>query len=154
MKKGIIVCLSLMLLFACSSKYERDTRPGEYVAISYEKLQEEIKDGEDLFVIFTQKGCDHCAQYKEEMLNTYLETHHVIVSEFVLSDEANYSQELFTDIQNFTVTLTDDANKQFLGTPYTIVIEDGELKEGISGPLTVEKMEEIVVKYQLDKVEE
>ena len=154
MKKLLIICLNFMLLCACTKGYERDTTPGEYVPITYAELQDEINNEQDMFVIFTQAGCEHCAQYKSDVLNTYLETHHVIVREFILSNEENYSQQLFTDIQNFTVTLTEDVDKQFIGTPYSIVIEDGQLKEGISGGLTEAKLEEIVTKYQLDKIKE
>ena len=63
-------------------------------------------------------------------------------------------RENWSSLFRLSMTLTEDVDKQFIGTPYSIVIEGGQLKEGISGGLTEAKLEEIVTKYQLDKIKE
>ena len=45
-----------------------------------------------------------------------------------------------------------DELKQFIGTPYTMVIRAGNLVEGISGSLTEAHLENIVKDYKLDRV--
>lgn len=158
MKKFKIICLAFIFMFVCACSntpsYTRDETAGEYIRISYAQLKQKVENDENFMVLFTQKGCDHCAQYKETVLSSYLETHHVDVYEFVLSNEENYNQEFFTEIQNYTASLTKDENQQFIGTPYTMIVKDGELKEGISGAIAKNDLEEIVVKYQLDELQE
>lgn len=140
------------MLCSCSSvDYKRDTSAGEYIAISYQELQNKIDNEEDFIVIFTQEGCNHCLEYKETVVNEYLKKHNVKLFEFILSNEPDYSQDFFTGVQNFTVSLTDEMEKQFLGTPYTMIVQDGILQEGISGTIKEKDFDDLVIQYQLDE---
>lgn len=154
MKKiGIsLLCLLMLGLSACSKEkeYTRDTRKGNYIEITYDELNTKIDKGDKFIALVSQTTCDHCQKYKDEVLKEYLKNHHLDVYEVNITNEEN-PQECFTEIQNDVKKLVEDEDKQFYGTPYTLVVQKKKIKEGVSGIVSKDELEKIVVDYQLDE---
>lgn len=153
MKKiGIsLLCVMMLSLVACSQKkeYKRDTSEGEYIELSYKEMKEKVKSGDTFIALISQTACEHCQTYKKEVLKPYLKKHHLEIYELNITNEEN-PQETFTDVQNYINKLTDDEDMHFFGTPYTFVIDNGKLKEGFSGALDKDQLDDVVTDYQLD----
>lgn len=158
MKKLKILFISFMLCLcvACTKEntYVRDTTPGTYEEISFAQAKEKIKNGDTFIALFSQTKCTHCQEYKETVLDSYLETHHITIYEINITNE-EVPKEAFTEIQNYFVDFTDEEEKQFLGTPFTMIVQNGKLMEGVHGTIVEEDLDQLVVIYKLDaKIEE
>lgn len=154
--KILLLCFFTCLCVACTNdkEYIRDTTPGSYEEISFMEAKEKIENGDTFIALFSQTKCTHCQEYKESVLDPYLETHHITLYEINITNE-DVPKEAFTEIQNYFVEFTKEEEKQFLGTPFTMIVQDGNLAEGVHGTIVEEDLEQLVVKYQLDaKVEE
>ncbi|MDQ0362680.1 hypothetical protein J2S15_003434 [Breznakia pachnodae] len=63
--------------------------------------------------------------------------------------ELNLTNE--EDPQGVFDALKEELGDTFKGTPSTIIIENKEVAEFISGEMTEDELEDLVVEYQLDK---
>lgn len=155
--KILMVMLFLVLVSGCGPSYNRDTSAGSIKEITYDDAKKMIHEDETVIMFFSQTNCGGCQAYKE-MLNEYLKNHHVIMYEFNFTNHEGTPEEkseIFTkDLPGMIKDMTDDEEQYFVGTPYTLVMQSGELKEGISGALDVDEFDKLVMKYQLDENKE
>lgn len=144
MKKLFLVLASfLVVLSGCDNSYDRSSDAGEIVEISYKEYEEMKKDDGPYMVLISQTNCSHCIDYKENVLNEYMPEHGFTIYELNLTNEE--------DPQGVYDALKEELGDAFKGTPSTIMIEKKEVAEFISGTLTEDELEDLVVEYQLDK---
>lgn len=156
MKKiGIMfLCTFVFLLGACGVSYERDNRKGKIEEITFEHVKEKMDSDEKFMLLFTQTSCSGCISHKK-MLKSYLKNHNLTVYEFNFTNYQGTNEDLrklfMEEVPNMIKKLTNDEDKWFVGTPFTVVMDQKQLKEGISGVIGEEDFEELVVEYQLDE---
>ncbi|MDF9824010.1 putative bacteriocin transport accessory protein [Breznakia sp. PF5-3] len=145
MKKIALICSCLLVVFmsSCSASYERSTKPGEIVQITYDEYKEMKKTDDTYMVLITQTYCSHCKTYKKETLDVYLPEHGLTIYELNLTNEKN-ANKVFNELK-------EEFDGEFSGTPATLIFEDGENKVMHSGVLKEGELDDYVTSYQLDK---
>lgn len=144
MKKLFLVLASfLVVLSGCDNSYDRSSDAGEIVEITYKEYEEMKKDDGPYMVLISQTNCSHCIDYKQNVLDVYMPEHGFKIYELNLTNEE--------DPQGVFDALKEELGDTFKGTPSTIIIENKEVAEFISGELTEDELEDIVVEYRLDK---
>ncbi|MEG0265340.1 MAG: thioredoxin domain-containing protein [Erysipelotrichaceae bacterium] len=140
MKKILLIgCTMLILLSGCSSSYERDTQPGEIIEMTYQEALDKVKNKDTFVLVISQSACGHCKLLKD-MLNVYLEDHHVIVYDALL-DGTNLSLE----------AIQKDFPK-FKGTPDIYVVKKGKLTSHAAGSMEEDEFDQWVVDHKLDEL--
>lgn len=150
----IIMCTLAVLLGGCDTKnkeYVRDTTPGTLEKTTLEDIYEKFENKEDFVLLITFTFCAHCQRLKE-VLEPYLENHHVVVYELVMDELVPTNKEYEEAKAKLNKYL-----KDYEGTPSFYYIEDGKKKEEIIGfdegnSNAIDAYDEIVVKHQLDAV--
>lgn len=156
--KKTFLCLMMMctlLISGCSESYERDTNPGKIETISYETIKQKIENKDKFIVILVRDGCHHCEVY-EESLNTYLKEHNVTVYSMNFMNEEEPTK-VWDEVKEQIFEKKTEDQAEFLGTPHTLVFEDGKMKESYSGAMTYDlgnmgDFEDLVVEYKLDEL--
>ena len=73
-------------------EYERDTTPGSRTAVTLEEATKKKNNGEQFILLFTKDDCSYCAAF-DEVLNPYLENHHLDILEVDLTE----AEEMYQD---------------------------------------------------------
>lgn len=142
MKKILICGFALLLLVSgCSKSYERDDSAGEVRYINYSDALKMKKENKTFLLMLTMPTCSHCRDM-EEMLETYLTNHHVIVYNAAMIDDEG--QEISTEEAQQIFS-------QFAGTPDINYIKKGIIEDHFSGYMSEDKFDEFVTDNQLDK---
>ena len=134
----LVVASFLVILSGCGTSAPL----GEIVYISYEDYKNMKNEDGAYMVLISQTDCSHCIAYKENVLDDYLHNHEITVYELNVTNEEN-PRAVFT-------SLSEELGMGFQGTPATIIIENKEIKELISGEISTTELDEIVTDYQLD----
>ncbi|MDH6367970.1 MULTISPECIES: hypothetical protein [Breznakia] len=146
MKKliAILTCTFLVLSGCSSSKdYERDTSQGKLEEITFEQFKNHSFAEGDAMVVLSQTTCSHCKIYKEDTIIPYLLEHNVTVYELNFTNEE--------DPKGAWVEVQEMLDGKFTGTPATLIVNGDELKETVTGEVTLDDFDDLVVEYQLDK---
>lgn len=155
-KIGIMfLCAFVLLAGGCGKiSYERDASKGKIEEITYEEVKEKMESNEKFMLLFTQTSCGGCISHKK-MLKSYLKNHNVTIYEFNFTnyegDDPTLSDLFMKVVPDMFKSLTDDEDQWFVGTPFTVVMDQKQMKEGISGIIEEEDFEKLVIKYQLDE---
>lgn len=72
--------------------YERDTTPGSRTVVSLEEATQKKNNGEQFVLLFTKEDCNYCAEF-DEVLDPYLENHHLDIVEVDLTQ----AEEMYQD---------------------------------------------------------
>ncbi|MEF9961810.1 MAG: lipoprotein [Erysipelotrichaceae bacterium] len=141
MKKILLIGATLLLLLSgCSNQaYERDSNPGEIIELTYADALAKIKNKESFVLTISQSNCSNCTLLKE-MLEPYLEDHHVVIYDALLDGSMLTLEQIQADFP------------EFKGTPDLYVVKKGKLTSHIAGSMEEEKFDEWVVKHKLDEV--
>lgn len=106
----ISVFLTAILLTGCNGKIT------SYQEIKYDKLIEMFEDKEDFVLFIGSSQCSHCQSYKPKLEAiikvNQIKVYYIDVNE--LSNDENEALERYVP---------------YSGTPYTVFIEDGKVKE-------------------------
>ncbi|MBQ7892076.1 MAG: thioredoxin family protein [Erysipelotrichaceae bacterium] len=126
MKKLIVICSLLFVLFGCMSE-----PVGSLTEISMQTFQEQVDSKETFIVLFSQTTCSFCKAYKET-LKDYMKEHPLDVVYIEVDKEEN------TDA--FDLLLEDKLDKlEYL--PATVYVKDGEVVDFCEGELMPEQIE-------------
>ncbi len=140
----LITCM-LLVVSACSSNkdYERDTTQGKITEITFEQLSDHSFAKGDAMVVLSQTTCSHCKIYKEDTIVPYLLEHNLTVYELNFTNEPDPAASW----EKVSKMLEEGLE----GTPTTLIVNGGKVKEVIVGEQSLEDFDDIVVEYQLDK---
>ena len=155
-KKLIALCLGLLLV-GCGQgvNYERSTEPGVIEKITMDEVLEKVDNKETFMFVFTQSSCPNCQDFKENILEEYIQTHGFVFNEVVLSYDME-TAPVFDWVEkhpNPVDQLEEGFTQEDVLTPAFYFVEDGEVKDiYIGGAMNKKILEEMIVKYQLDEV--
>lgn len=142
----VIVIAFALVLSGCSSKYKRDTSPGQVKNITVRQMEDKLAKKESFPIVFTQSFCEHCIDFMK-MLDGYLPEHNITLYDVVL-DEAPQDEQ--------TKNL-ETIRKTFSGlnaTPALYYVKEGKLENtfdmGKDG-ITKDKFDDWVQKNKLDE---
>lgn len=132
--KKIVMLLAILLVITtgCFSKLK------SYEEISFTELERKFEMKEDFILFIGSSDCSHCQSYKPK-LEAIIKVHQVKV---YYIDISALSLEEYKKINRYVT---------FSGTPYTVFIEDGSLKEigdgkevySINGDRDIDYIEEV-----------
>ncbi len=143
--KLIFAFMFVFTLSACGTNYTRDTSSGEIKQVTYAELREMYENEETFYAVFSQTTCGACNEFKENVLTPYTEDHNITIYEVNITNEVSAQatfDQLFKDYE------------EFKGTPHSTFVEEGKDKEQYVGEMSEEDFDDLVVKYELDKLEE
>lgn len=128
MKKILIVLITITTLFltGCGG-------PKTYDEVSYQELNNMIKDKQDFILMIGAESCSACKSYKF-VLNKIIEKYKIDIKYI---DNDKLSDDEYADLQS---------NFYFTATPTTVFVENGKETDRITGnqkySKTLEKMKE------------
>lgn len=133
MKKLLLVLIGLLLIVGCGQKLK------SYTEISFSQLETKFDKKEDFVLFIGSAACSHCQSYKPKL-------------EAII--KVNQVKVYYIDVSKITEEENEklDGWVTYGGTPYTIFIEDGKVKEldsqvySISGDRDIEYIEKIFKK--------
>lgn len=133
MKKLLYILLGLLLMAGCGQNIK------SYQEITFNKLETKFDQKEDFVLFIGSEDCSHCQSYKPKL-------------EAVI--KVNQVKVYYIDISKLTLEENKKLNEvvPYSGTPYTVFIEDGKLKEidsqiyTITGDRDIEYIEKIFKK--------
>ena len=138
----------MLLMAGCSPSYPRDTSTARLRQLSMDEVNEMIENDETFMFVFTQ----------ENVLSYYIQDHGFDFNEVVLdmeSDDFQKAADFVAEHPNPEQFLTSDLLPTDVLTPSFYFIEEGEVMEiYIGGDLSVDEFDQLIQKYQLDKIEE
>lgn len=157
MKKFILSCM-MAVLVGCSPSYPRDTGVARLNRLSMDEVNEKIENDETFMFVFTQETCSSCLFFKENVLAYYMQDHGFDFNEVVLemnSDDFQKAADFVAEHPNPEQFLTSDLLPTDVLTPSFYFIEDGEVMDiYIGGDLSEDEFDQLIQKYQLDRIEE
>ncbi len=157
MKKFILSCM-MAVLVGCSPSYPRDTGVARLNRLSMDEVNEKIENDETFMFVFTQETCSSCLFFKENVLAYYMQDHGFDFNEVVLemnSDDFQKAADFVAEHPNPEQFLTSDLLPTDVLTPSFYFIEDGEVMDiYIGGDLPEDEFDQLIQKYQLDRIEE
>ena len=133
MKKLAVVILSLFMLTGCFGKTTT------YQEVSFSKLESMFKNKESFSLFIGSSECSHCQSY-EPKLNAVIKVNKLKV---YYINVANLSIDEYNKLDSYA---------PFSGTPYTVFIEKGKVKEidgqiyAIDGDRDIEYIEKMFKK--------
>lgn len=158
MKKILLSCITMLLMAGCSPSYPRDTSTARLRQLSMDEVNGMIENDETFMFVFTQETCSSCLYFKEKVLFYYIQDHGFDFNEVVLdmeSDDFQKAADFVAEHPNPEQFLTSDLLPTDVLTPSFYFIEEGEVMEiYIGGDLSVDEFDQLIQKYQLDKIEE
>ena len=156
MKKLFLTIVAAMLLLTgCASNVERDDSPGKMANITYDEIQEKIKNKESFVYMLVQTGCPACMA-TEESLVEYLKDHNVTMYMFNLSEAFRAKNDeddmelLEQQRKDYFDWYMKTADEDSVYTPTFFVFKDGKLSDFKIGGLNEEGLEQFVVDNELD----
>ena len=157
MKKFILSCM-MAVLVGCSPSYPRDTGVARLNRLSMDEVNAKIENDETFMFVFTQETCSSCLFFKENVLAYYMQDHGFDFNEVVLemnSDDFQKAADFVAEHPNPEQFLTSDLLPTDVLTPSFYFIEDGEVMDiYIGGDLSEDEFDQLIQKYQLDRIEE
>ena len=160
MKKILLSCAAFMmfLVSGCGNQvnYERNTETGRVEIVQFADMQEKM-DNQDTFVMaFSQTNCSHCIAFREEVLPDYIVDHGFTFYEVLLDiqDTMDPLYQFVKDHPNPSKFLTSTMDPESIYTPTFYFVENGEVKDIWIGEISYEEFDDLIIKYQLDKVVE
>lgn len=158
MKKILLSLFFCLLLVGCQDtvSYERSTEMGTLSIMTIEDVHERMENKETFMFVFTQEDCSICLAFKEEVLSNYIKDHGFEFNEVVLSYDMDIEPiyEFVEQHPNPEEELPEgDYSIYDVLTPTFYFVEDGEVKDiRIGGNMNEKSFDELIQKYQLDKV--
>ena len=158
MRKLFSILLACFMLAGCTQTevdYERSTEMGVMKEITMEEVLQRVEDKDTFMFVFTQEHCINCKEFKETILYNYILDHGFVFNEVVLSNDMD-TKPVFDWVEQHPNPI-DQLEEGYLPedvlTPSFYFIENGEVKDiYIGSKMTKNVLEEMVIKYQLDKV--
>lgn len=158
MKKIFIGCMAAMMMFVggCSNKanYERNTEQGRIEIVQFADMQEKMENKETFVMSFSQKNCSHCIAFRDEVLPDYIVDHGFTFYEVLLDiqEDMDPLYQFVKDHPNPDKFLSSDMDPESIYTPTFYFVENGEVKDIWVGEINYDEFDDLIVKYQLDKV--
>lgn len=145
--KLLCVFITCSCMIGCTStSYERDTKQGEVINITLSQVEQKIKKKDSFSVMFTQSMCGYCHDF-EGILNTYIESHHIIMYNVILDKEDTTPKENLAIIKQYF--------SDFSSTPGIYYVKDGKAESHllpVKNQITEQNLDDWVVKNKIDKV--
>ncbi len=129
-------------------EYERDTTPGSRTKITLEEATQKKNNGEQFLLLFTKEDCNYCAEF-DEVLNPYLENHHLDILEVDLTETEEAYQD--SDRESMLKICVGGVNKTpalyYIESPKTVYLldhsQENYSEEGLDTWVQVRKLDEV-----------
>lgn len=143
----------------CTPKtsYDRNTEMGTITTLTFDEAMKKIENKETFMFAFTMEECGGCLYFKENVLSKYIKNHGFEFNEVSIEKEED-SKPIFDFVEkhpNPEKYLTDGHLPTDVLTPTLYFVENGEVKDIYVGAgITEDEFDQLIQKYQLDKVKE
>lgn len=167
MKKWLFTLCAVLMLSGCAAPkeeptntYERSTEMGNLNKLAFADVQKKMENKETFMFVFTYDQCSVCISFKKDVLSTYIKDHGFDFNEVELQNEKDggTAAQKFVDEhphpEEFLQGSGFEDEPNALLTPTFYFVVEGELKEEYMGGPSEKEFDDLIVKYQLDKVKE
>ena len=109
-------------------------------AVDYDKYKELITDNDMHIIVIGQTSCSHCIAFKPT-INTVAKDYNVTINYLNLTEmNEEESKEFFNELDDYGYNDPEFLEDGSFGTPTTLIVENGKVKDYISGQRTISQL--------------